>query len=71
MSNTQSSKGKYILAALIGVAVGGSLVALSTRAGPKLMSGMMTKCKRMMADTGQAPQQEACHSQGGSCHGSD
>ncbi len=83
-----SNKGKYVLAALAGAAVGGSVIALSTRALPNLMSGMMAKCKRMMArmseqDCGagdlckqttekeQAPGQAACHSQGGSCHGSD
>ncbi len=84
-----SNKGKYVLAAFAGAAVGGSVVALSTRALPNLMSGMESKCKQMMAGmkatscgaednckpvvagTEQAPQQESCHSQGGSCHGSD
>jgi hypothetical protein len=80
--NTQSSKGKYMLAVLVGAAAGGAIVALSTRAVPKMMSGMMAGmaktdgeagdvCQRMMAGMGQAPEQEACHSQGGSCHGSD
>jgi hypothetical protein len=53
MSNTISSKRKYILAALAGAAVGGSIVALSTRAVPNLMSGMMAKCKEMMAGMGE------------------
>jgi hypothetical protein len=47
--NLMSNKGKHVLAALAGAAVGGSIVALSTRALPNLMSGMMAKCKRMMA----------------------
>ncbi len=84
-----SNKGKYVLAALAGAAVGGSVVALSTRALPNRMSGMMAKCEKMMAGmekpdcgaedsctpvaagTEQASQAESCHSQGGSCHGSD
>ncbi len=84
-----SNKSKYVLAALAGAAVGGSVVALSTRALPNLMSVMEGKCKQMMAGmkatgcaaqdnckpvtaaTEQAPQPESCHSQGGSCHGSD
>ncbi len=88
-----SNKGKYVLAAVAGAAVGGSVVALSTRALPNLMSGMMARCKEMMAgmserncgeqDCGagdmckqttekeQVPEQAACHSKGGSCHGSD
>lgn len=44
-----SNKGKYVLAALAGAAVGGSVVALSTRALPKMMSEMEGKCKQMMA----------------------
>ncbi len=89
MSNPNSNKGKYVLAALAGAAVGGSVVALSTRAVPKMISEMEGKCKQMMAgmkaagcgaeDNGKpvaagtepAPQQESCHAQGGSCHGSD
>ncbi len=84
-----SNKGKYVLTALAGAAVGGSVVALSTRALPNLMSGMMAqceqrmagmrktgcgaedKCERVVAGTEQAPTPKSCHSQGGSCHGSD
>ena len=44
-----SNKSKYVLTALAGAAVGGSVVALSTRALPNLKSGMMSKCKQMMA----------------------
>ncbi len=47
-----SNKGKYVLAALAGAAVGGSVVALSTRALPNLMSGMVAKCEKMMAGMG-------------------
>ncbi len=47
--NTQSSKAKYLLAALAGAAAGGAIVALSTRAVPKMMAGMMAKCEGMMA----------------------
>ena len=50
MLNRQSSKGKYALAALAGAAAGGVIVALSTRAVPKMMSEMEGKCKQMMAD---------------------
>ncbi len=75
MFTTHSSKGKYILAALVGAAAGGLIVALSTRAGPKMMSGMMHKmmaemkecggeagdgCERMMAGMGQAPEHATC-----------
>ncbi len=89
MSNPNSDKGKYVLAALLGAAAGGAIVALSTRAVPKMLSEMEDKCKQMMAGMGetgcragnmcqaksaekvQAPQQADCHSEGGSCHGSD
>ncbi len=47
--NGPSSKGKYLLAALIGAAAGGAIVAFSTRAIPKMMSEMEGKCKQMMA----------------------
>ncbi len=50
MSNTDSSKGKYVCVALLGAAVGGAIVALSAGAVPKMMSGMMAKCKRMMPE---------------------
>lgn len=49
MSNTNSSKSKYVFAAVLGAAVGGSIIALSTRALPKMMSEMEGKCKQMMA----------------------
>ena len=49
MSNMYSSKGKYILAALVGAAAGGLVGALSTHAIPKMMSEMENKCKQMMA----------------------
>ncbi len=52
--NRQSSKGKYVLAALAGAAAGGAIVALSTRAVPKMMSGMMAKCEAMMAGMAKA-----------------
>jgi hypothetical protein len=82
MSNTNSSKGKYILAALAGAAVGGSIVALSTRALPNLMSGMMAKCKEVMAGMGETGPctgemckrvmaESTCDSEGAACHGGD
>ncbi len=49
MFNTRSSKSRYVLAALVGATAGGVLVALTTRAVPKLMSEMEAKCKQMMA----------------------
>ncbi len=54
MPNTHSSRGKYLLAALLGVAAGGVIVALSTRCVPNMMSGMMAHCKRMMAGMAEA-----------------
>ncbi len=54
MSNTSSSKGKYVLAALAGAAASGLIVALSARAIPKLISGMMAHCERMMAGMAKA-----------------
>jgi hypothetical protein len=53
MSNTNSNKGKYVFAALVGAAAGGVLVAVSTRAVPKMMSEMEGKCKQMMAGLGE------------------
>src|SRR5512142_3123594 len=55
-----SNKGKYVLAALAGAAVGGSVVALSTRALPNLMSGMMAKCEQMMAGMKAGKGGDAC-----------
>ncbi len=87
--NGQSSRGRYVLVALIGAAVGGVTVALSTQAVPRLMSKMEDTCKQMMAgmnacggeaegkcqqmaaEKEQASNPAACHSEGGSCHGSD
>ncbi len=60
MFNPRSSKGKYVLAALVGATAGGLVVALSTRAVPKLMSEMEAKCKQMMARMAQ-----------GGCEGGD
>ncbi len=54
MMNSQSSRGKFVLAALIGAAAGGAIVALSTRAVPRMMSGMMAKCEGMMAGMAKA-----------------
>ncbi len=47
--NNKPNKGKYVLAALAGAAAGGATVALATRTVPKMMSGMMAKCEKMMA----------------------
>lgn len=53
MSSPNSNKGKYVLAGLVGAAAGGAIVALSTRAIPKLVSEMEAKCKQMMAGMGE------------------
>ncbi len=53
MSKPNSDKGKYVLAALVGAAAGGAIVALSTRAVPKMMLEMESKCKQMMARRGE------------------
>ncbi len=52
--NAQSSRGKYVLAALVGAAAGGAIVALSTRAIPKMLSTMMAQCEGMMAGMAKA-----------------
>lgn len=52
MLNTNSRKGKYILASLVGAAACGLIIALTTWAVPK----MKDLCKRMMAGTEQVPQ---------------
>ncbi len=50
MFNTNSSRGKYLRAALFGAAAVGLIVALTTRVAPKIKSEMMAKCKRMMPE---------------------
>jgi len=42
---------RYILATFLGVALGGLVVAIATKAIPKMMSGMM---KNMMSQMGEA-----------------
>ena len=55
-----SNKGKYVLAALAGAAIGGSAVALSTRVLPNLMSRMMAHCEQMMAGMKGGSARAAC-----------
>jgi len=48
MSNVSSNRQKYVLAGLGGVIVGGLLVALATKAIPKMMSQMMPQMMKNM-----------------------
>ncbi len=52
--NAQSGRGKYVLAALVGAAAGGAIIALSSRAIPQMLSTMMAKCEGMMAGMAKA-----------------
>jgi hypothetical protein len=55
MHNTRSQTGGYILAAAFGAVVGGVVVALATRAIPKVMSGMMQTMMSRMEEAGCDP----------------
>jgi len=48
MSSTDSRAGKYLLAALLGAAVGGLAFGLATRAIPIMMSRAMPRMMRHM-----------------------
>ena len=69
MQNKHSNSGKYLLAALIGVGLGGFAVAATTRAVPKMISGMMAGMKehcqaegmcRQMTEGTEQPCEQAC-----------
>jgi hypothetical protein len=51
MGKTESNRRNYLLTAALGAIGGGVLVAVVTKAVPKMMSGMM---RNMMAEMGQA-----------------
>ncbi len=70
MFSKKSGRAKYLPVALLGLAAGGLIVALTTRAAPKIKSGIMAKCEQMMASLCEAPEQAACHPEGGSSCGS-
>ena len=54
MRGTYSENLRYVLAALLGVPAGGLLVAIATRAVPRMMSGMMAgMMQNMMASAGE------------------
>jgi CheY-specific phosphatase CheX len=54
MRNTSSRNKGYVLAALLGAIGGGLIVALATRAIPKMMSQMMSgMMQNMMAQMGE------------------
>ncbi len=58
MFRKNSGRGKYALAALLGAVVGGSIVALTTHAVPKALSGVCEKMHQMMTE-GKGPGCEA------------
>ncbi len=62
MTNLSSQTKKIILAALLGTIGGGVLVAVATRAVPKIMSGMMEGMMRnmmsRMKESGCAPPED-------------
>jgi hypothetical protein len=55
MCNTSSHNKGYVLAAVLGAIGGGLIVALATRAIPKMMSGMMRNMMAQMREGGCAP----------------
>jgi hypothetical protein len=55
MRNTSSRNKGYVLAALLGAIGGGLIVALATRAIPKMMSGMMQNMMAQMGEDGCNP----------------
>lgn len=54
-SITMRKKEGYILAAALGALGGGAIVAIATKAIPKMMSGMMQKMMARMAEGGCNP----------------
>ena len=55
MSDNGGNLRKYLIAGAIGAVGGGLLVAMATRAIPKIMSGMMQKMMAMMGGKGCSP----------------
>jgi len=55
MSNTGSNSTKYLFALAVGVIAGGLVVAIGTRAIPKMMSGMMQNMMARMREEGHDP----------------
>ncbi len=69
MSKTHSMRPRYLVAALLGVAAGGLIVAVTTRAFPKMMTEMKEPhcgaedlCKQMMASMEQTTEHPTCES---------
>ena len=55
MSDIGGNLKKYVIATAIGAVGGGLLVAMATRAMPKMMSGMMQKMMSHMGGEGCSP----------------
>ena len=55
MNNTRYSTTGYALAVVLGVIGGGLLVAIATKAIPKMMSGMMQNMMMQMRKNGLKP----------------
>jgi hypothetical protein len=55
MNNTRSSTKGYALALVLGAIGGGLVVAIATRAVPKMMSGMMQNMMMQMQKNGFNP----------------
>ena len=55
MNNTHTSKKRYALAVILGAVGGGLLVAIATKAIPKIMSGMMQNMMMQMRKKGFNP----------------
>ncbi len=57
MNNKTSNRGKYIVTFTLGAIAGGAVLALATRAMPKMMAGMMQNMMAQMSKEGHNPEE--------------